>query len=224
MKIYYGGHSSFMLESKGKIVLIDPFMMSEEMKALKPDIIAVTHGHDDHAGLAVDIAKQYNSPVIAVFELANHFSSLGIAAIDGHIGGSIDFDFGSIKFVNALHGNSVSGKETGNPCGFVINMYDTVVYHAGDTGLFGDMKLISGQTPIDVFLCPIGDKYTMGVDDAVKAVELVNPAIVVPMHYNTFPVIEQDPIDFKLKVSKSAPNTVVEILKPGDAFAVNEEE
>ena len=223
MKIYYGGHSSFMLESKGKSVLIDPFMLSEDMKTIKPDVIAITHGHGDHTGSAEDISRDTKAPIIAVFELANHFASLGLNTIDGHIGGKIDFDFGWIKFVNALHGNSVDGKYTGNPCGFVINMHDTIIYHAGDTGLFGDMTFI-GKDSIDVFLCPIGDKYTMGPDDAVTAVELVQPSIVVPMHYNTFPPIEQDPIDFKLKVEKNSSSVIVELMKPGDAFSINEEE
>lgn len=223
MKIYYGGHSSFLLESKGKSVLIDPFMLSDEMKTFKPDVIALTHGHGDHIGSAENISRETSAPILGVFEIANHFAALGLNTIDGHIGGKIEFDFGWIKFVNALHSNSIDGKYTGNPCGFVINMHGTTVYHAGDTGLFGDMALI-GSENIDVFLCPIGGKYTMEPDDAVKAVELVEPSIVVPMHYNTFPPIEQDPIDFKLNVEKNSPSVLVEILKPGSAFSINEEE
>ncbi len=226
MKIYYGGHSSFMLESKGKIVMIDPFSLSEEMKQAKPDVIAVSHAHGDHIGSAMEIAREKQAPLMAVYELSNYFHSQGLETIDGHIGGKIKFDFGWIKFVNALHASSLEedGRFMGNPCGFVVNMHGTTVYHTGDTGLFGDMALIAEMTPIDVFLCPIGDKFTMGPDDAVKAVKLVLPAIVVPMHYDTFPPISQDASLFKSRVESEVPSVTVEIMKPGDAFSLDEEE
>ncbi len=223
MKIHYGGHSSFLIENKGKRVLVDPFMMSDEMKNLKPDVICVSHAHGDHIGSAIEIAKETGAPVMAVFELANYCASQGVQTLDGHIGGKLYFDFGWIKFVPAWHGSSLEdGTYMGTPCGFVVKMGENAVYHTGDTGLFGDMKLIAEVDPIDVFLCPIGDKYTMGIDDAVVATKLVEPSYVIPMHYNTFDPINQDPEVFKEKIAASVPGMSVQIMKPGDVFKVYE--
>lgn len=219
MRIYYGGHSSFLIEKDGKRVLVDPFMLSGEMRAARPDVICVSHGHSDHTGEAEEISKASNAPVMAVFELANYFSEKGCRTIDGYIGGTVRFDFGSIKYVNALHGgSSPEGGYAGNPCGFVINMGGTVVYHTGDTGLFGDMALIASQTPVDVLLCPIGDKYTMGIEDAARAVDLVRPKVVIPMHYNTFPAIRVDPGLFVKRVDAIGAGIRTVVLRPGESF------
>lgn len=219
MKIYYGGHSSFMLEEGGHRVLLDPLLLSEAMKIAVPDVIAVTHGHGDHLGSAIDIALSRKVPIMAVFELANYCAEKGAQTLDGHIGGRLKFDFGWIKYVQAFHGSaSPDGEYTGNPCGFVVNMSGITVYHTGDTGLFGDMELIASQTPIDVLLCPIGDKYTMGPDDAIKAAALVKPKVIIPMHYNTFPPINQDANKFKVDVEKAVPSVKAQIMKPGDVF------
>lgn len=219
MKIYYGGHSSFMIENGGFTVLIDPFMLSEDMKKASPSIIALTHGHGDHIGNAAEISIKKKAPILAVFELANYFAEKGCETIDGHIGGKIKFDFGYVKFVNSLHGNSSpEGRYTGNPCGFIVDMNGIRVYHAGDTGLFGDMALIAEQTPVDVFLCPIGDKYTMGPEDALKAVSLVRPKVVVPMHFNTFELIAQDAGDFKKKVEGLGIGVTAVVMSKGDVL------
>lgn len=215
MKIYYGGHSSFMLESKDRKILIDP-MMLEGIPDGGINLIALTHAHGDHMGDAAELAKKNGCPVMAVFELANYLAAQGVETADGHIGGKLHFDFGWIKFVPAWHGSSLDGRYMGMPCGFIINLYGTTVYHAGDTGLFGDMQLIARQTPVDVFLCPIGDKYTMGPEDALKAVELVRPRIVIPMHYNTFPPIKQDPEAFAASVQETAAGTEAWVMKPGE--------
>lgn len=221
MKIYYGGHSSFLLESNNNRILVDPMMISPKMAEKKPTLIAVSHGHGDHIGDSEKIAKKNDIPIMAVFELANYFAKRGCKTVDGHIGGKIKFDFGFIKYVTAFHGNSTpDGTATGNPCGFVFNIDGITVYHTGDTGLFGDMELIAKQTPVDVLLCPIGDKYTMGPEDAIVATKLVNPKIVIPMHYNTFPLIAQDPEDFKKKVEKDSKTKVV-IMKANDVFEYN---
>lgn len=219
MKIYYGGHSSFMIEKDGYSVLIDPFILSSDMESIKPDAICVTHGHGDHTGMAEDISKKHGAPIIAVFELANLFSRSGCKTIDGHIGGSVSLPFGRVSFVPALHGSSFhTGENAGNPCGFIIDIGGTKVYHAGDTGLFSDMSLIRELYNPDIFLCPIGDKYTMGVRAAVKAVDFVRPKAVIPMHYNTFPAINASPEEFKAGVDALNIGAETVILSPGGMF------
>lgn len=221
MKLYYGGHSTFLLDDGKHRLIIDPFMLTPKMRDLKLDYIALTHAHGDHFGDTVELAEANSATVIAVFELANYCSSLGLKTLDGHIGGRLNLDFGSIKFVPAWHGSSIEdGKYMGNPCGFVIKMGGKTIYHAGDTALFGDMKLIGELDAIDYFLCPIGDKYTMGIEDGVRATLMVNPKNVIPIHYNTFGAISQDPIDFKQRLNAQNGDIGVKILKPGDVLEI----
>lgn len=228
VKINYLGHDCFLLESGGKQVLIDPFLTGNPTAAppkgeMKPEAILVTHGHGDHLGDAIDISKKSGGTILGVFELANYCEGKGAKAIGAHMGGTVKFGFGWAKLVPAWHSSSApDGTYTGNPCGFVVHIGDINVYHPGDTCLFGDMKLIAEMTPIDVFLCPIGDHYTMGVTDAVKAVELVNPKWVIPMHYNTFDVIRQDPHGFRDLVEKKLPKVKVIVLEPGHAYEAPE--
>ncbi len=207
MKLRYFSHSAFQLTAdNGKVILIDPFLdgnptspvKSDEVKA---DFIILSHAHGDHLGDSFKIGKRCNSTFICVDELANYFISKGFNAHNMHIGGGYNFDFGRVKFTIAHHGSKTPDNEyAGSPAGILITSGGKTIYHTGDTALFYDMKLIGEMNPVDYLLIPIGDNYTMDIADAVKAVELVNPKLTIPMHYNTFPVIQTDPNEFKAKL------------------------
>ena len=209
LKLTYLSHSAFLLDDGTNQVIIDPFLTGNPNSPVKADSIKVqfiilSHGHGDHFGDTVSIAKRNNATIIAVNELANHVESLGLTAHNMHIGGSFNFPFGSVKFTIAHHGSATNeGKFLGPPAGIIIRMGGKTVYHTGDTGLFYDMKLIGEYEKVDIMLLPIGDNFTMGIDDAVKAVEFVKPKLAIPMHYNTFPVIETNPEEFREKVIKA---------------------
>lgn len=206
LKLTYLSHSSFLLDDGNYQLVIDPFLTGNPnapmpATSIKPQFVVFTHAHGDHLGDGIEIAKRNNSLVIAVNELANYVSSLGANAHNMHIGGGYNFPFGRLKFTIAHHGSATDDwKYMGEPAGVVITMGGKTVYHTGDTGLFLDMKLIGEMNKIDACLLPIGDNFTMGIDDAVKAVEFVNPGLAVPMHYNTFPIIRANPQEFKAKV------------------------
>ncbi len=208
LKLTYLSHSSFQLSDGEYTIVIDPFITGNPnapvaQESVKPDFIVLTHAHGDHIGDAIQLAKDNDSMIIAVNELANYVASQGVKAHNMHIGGAWNFPFGRLKFTIAHHGSSTpDGLYMGEPAGVVITMGGKTVYHAGDTGIFLDMKLIGELNKIDVYMAPIGDNFTMGIDDAAKSVEFVNPDIAIPMHYNTFPVIEADPNVFKTKVEK----------------------
>ncbi|MFN3306778.1 MAG: metal-dependent hydrolase [Candidatus Kapaibacteriota bacterium] len=207
MKLRYLSHSTFLLDDGSFTLIIDPFISGNPTCPIKsPDeikahFIVLTHAHGDHLGDAFTIAKNNDALVIAVNELANYAAENGCKAHNMHIGGGYNFPFGRLKFTIAHHGSSSpDGRYMGEPAGVVIKMGGKTIYHPGDTGLFLDMKLIGELDKIDVFFAPIGDNFTMGIDDAVEAVEFVNPDLTIPMHYNTFPVISADPNEFKKKV------------------------
>jgi L-ascorbate metabolism protein UlaG (beta-lactamase superfamily) len=216
MKLKYFSHSAFQITTdSGKVILIDPFLdsnptspvMSDEVRA---DYIILTHAHGDHLGDTFKIAKKDNSLVIAVNELANYCAAKGVNAHNMHIGGSHQFDFGKVKFTIAHHGSITPDNfYAGEPAGVILSIDGKIIYHAGDTGLFSDMKLIGEMNNIDYALLPIGDNFTMGIDDAVKAVEFLNPEIAIPMHYNTFPVIMAEPENFKTKVEALGKKSIV---------------
>jgi L-ascorbate metabolism protein UlaG (beta-lactamase superfamily) len=207
MELRYFSHSAFQLTTKsGKRILIDPFLdgnPTSTVKAsdVKADYIILTHAHGDHIGDAFSIAERCDSTFICVNELANYCADKGFKAHNMHIGGGHDFEFGRVKFTIAHHGSMTPDNQyAGEPAGVVLSIDGINLYHTGDTGLFYDMKLIGEMTALDYMLLPIGDNFTMGITDAVKAVELANPKYAIPMHYNTFPVIAADPNEFKRKI------------------------
>jgi L-ascorbate metabolism protein UlaG (beta-lactamase superfamily) len=207
MKLRYFGHSACQFTTKnGLKILIDPFLNGNPVSPVKSseieaDFIILTHAHGDHVGDTIEIAKRCNSTVICNFELGNILEEEGLKIHSMHIGGGYNFEFGRVKFTIAHHGSSYpDGRYGGNPAGIILNIDGLTLYHTGDTGLFLDMKLIGELNKIDYMLLPIGDNYTMGIDDAVIAVEFVNPKNVIPLHFNTFPVIEANPQEFKRKI------------------------
>ncbi|HLC18129.1 MAG TPA: metal-dependent hydrolase [Thermodesulfobacteriota bacterium] len=223
MKLIYQGHSCFILEEGGKSVIIDPFLKGNPFARIKPedvkvDAVLVTHGHGDHLGDAIEISKKNKAPVIGTFELVNYCISKGATGHHMHIGGAHDFPFGRVKLTIAFHGSTTEEGPVGNPCGFLVTMGGKTVYHAGDTALFSDMSLIGETCPVDCALLPIGDNFTMGVEDAVRAVGMLKPGIAVPMHYNTFDVIRKDPEDFRKGLKGSAAK--VRILAPGESLEI----
>jgi len=213
MKLKYFGHSAFQVTTSSNIkILIDPFIDDNpnsvvKAKDLTADYIILTHGHGDHIGDAFYIAQKIKTIFICVNELANYCIHKGFKAHNMHIGGGHDFDFGRVKFTIAHHGSMTpDGTYAGEPAGIILSIEGKNIYHTGDTGLFYDMKLIGEMIPIDYMLLPIGDNFTMGITDAAKAVELVNPKVAIPMHYSTFPVIKADPDEFKSIIEKAGYN------------------
>lgn len=205
-KLTYLSHSSWLIENSNFTVAIDPFLEGNPtapLKAadIKANFIIVTHAHGDHLGDSIPIAKANDGTIITNFEIANYCQEKGAQAHPMHIGGAHQFPFGRVKLTPAWHGSSFpDGSYGGTPAGCLVTIDGKTIYHTGDTGLFLDMKLIGEMDHIDVMLVNIGDNFTMGIDDAVKAVEFVNPDLVIPMHYKTFDIIETDPQEFADKV------------------------
>jgi len=229
VKITFYGHACFKISSSKFSIIIDPWLKNNPQANISPeqvevDYILITHGHGDHFGDALEVAKANNATIIAPYELATYCQSKGAKVHPMHIGGDYTFDFGWLQLTPAMHGSGyIEGDNIiymGSPCGFLIGIEGKTIYHAGDTGLFGDMKLIGEKTSLDVAMLPIGGNFVMGIDDAVKAVEFLKPKIVVPMHYNTFDIIKKDPEEFKKKVGNKTGADVI-ILKPGEMITVN---
>ncbi|MCD6163304.1 MAG: metal-dependent hydrolase [candidate division Zixibacteria bacterium] len=226
LKLTFIGHSCFLLDDGKYKVVIDPFITGNPMAKisaddLKVDFILVTHGHGDHFGDAINLAKKNNAAVISNFELASYCESKGVKNTAGlHIGGGAEFPFGSVKLTIAHHGSTLGADMGygGNPVGFIIRMAGKVVYHAGDTGLFLDMKLIGEMDKIDMALLPIGGYFTMDANDAAKAVEFLNPKKAIPMHYNTFPPVKADPNVFADKIKQYGVECI--ILQPDQSYDI----
>lgn len=231
MHITWLGHSSFLLSGEHREILIDPFVSGNPafpsaMKAALDDVdvILLTHGHSDHLGDAVALAKKTKAIVVAIFELAMYVIGQGVdeaRVIDMNIGGSVDLDGIKVHMVQALHSSGIKVGDHfvygGCPAGFVVEMEGTRIYHAGDTGVFSDMKLIQELYRPTVGLLPIGDRYTMSPKAAAYACnELMNLETVIPMHFDTFPLLTGKADDFKKLVRRGH----VEVLKPGQAFEV----
>ena len=203
MKITYHGHSCLTIEMEnGQRVMIDPFITGNPLSDLtaeevKTDWLLITHGHSDHIGDMIPIAEKNDATIISIVEIADYAQSRGVKGHGMNIGGKYTFPFGTVKFVPAQHSSSyeVDGilQYMGEPSGIVIQAEGKMIYHAGDTADFSDLALLKEQFSIDVAFLPIGDNYTMGPEDAARAAKRIGAKLVVPIHYNTFPVIEQDP-------------------------------
>ena len=226
MKITFLGHAAFLIETKAFTIMIDPFLQNgitkvkvEELK--KVDYILVTHGHGYHIGDTVEIAKNTGATVVSNHELAHHFGKMGLKTHSMHIGGRKQFDFGNVKMTPALHGSSimVDGelKEGGNPGGFILKIDGKTLYHAGDTGLSVEMQLLESEE-IDFAMLPVGGNFTMDIMDAVRAVKMIKPKKVMPMHYNTFPVIQTDISDFEALLKEFAQDVELVILKGDESY------
>jgi L-ascorbate metabolism protein UlaG (beta-lactamase superfamily) len=223
------GHSALLFENDGKHVLIDPFLTGNPAAAIQPedaqaDLILISHGHEDHVGDAVAIAKRTGATVATNYEISGWLQKpeQGLEKVEGlQHGGSFTFaDWVRVKLTLAFHGSALpDGSNGGASCGFVLTFPDgTKVYDAADTALFGDMALI-GEEGLDLALVPIGDYYTMGVDDSIRAVKLLQPKAVVPIHYNTFPAITQDVKAWAERV-KSETSSQPVVLEPGDWYDI----
>lgn len=203
LSITYLGHSGFLLHDGTYSVAIDPFLTGNPLAVHTPDEIqcthiALTHGHADHLGDTVSIAKNNGATVIAAFEIANFLGEQGVAHTEpGNPGGRIELTFGSISFTQAFHSSSYQGRYMGMPCGLIIEIGGTVLYHAGDTGLFSDMTLIGEIYNPAIAALPIGDRYTMGPELAGRAAHMIGADTVIPIHYKTFPPLVQDASAFR---------------------------
>lgn len=202
MDISYHGHSVVRIKTDTHTILFDPFITGNETcdldaSTVEADVILLTHGHGDHVGDTVDIAKRTGALVVALNELAVYLELQGLKTHPMNIGGSYTFDFGTVKFTHAFHGSSFMEEDntfvyTGMPGGILLTIDDKTIYHVGDTGLFSDLKMIGELNDINLAFVPIGDNFTMGPEDALIATDWIKAKKVVPVHYNTFPVIEQD--------------------------------
>ena len=221
MKIEYLGHSCFIFEDSNTRILIDPFLTGNELASqtadqIDVDYIFITHGHTDHLGDAIKIAKRTGAVVYGVVELAEKIMETeGIEVGIGNIGGKQKTPFGSVKYFPAIHGSGIAG---GVASGYIFNIGGKKVYHSGDTALIAEMQFLKDEQ-IDVALLPIGDFFTMGPEDALIASKLISPKYVIPMHYNTFPAIQQNPYNFKKSVEERN-ICKVEVLNPGESFTI----
>ena len=223
--VRYLGHSCFELKAGDTTVLVDPFLTGNPKAAasageVEPDVILLTHGHADHLGDTVDIAKRRGITVLAITELADALSGEGLDVVDPNLGGTVAFDWGWVKLVPAWHTAVSPGGTPHTPAGLLIHIGDRLVYHLGDTCLFSDMQLIARRgDKVDLALVPIGGHYTMDRFDAVTAVGFIEPQQVIPCHYNTFPPIETDASAFKSDV-QNAGFSQVYVIEPGGTHKV----
>ncbi|UIO43774.1 metal-dependent hydrolase [Brevibacillus brevis] len=227
LDIRFHGHSSVQVTSEGHSIMIDPFISGSPVAATKLEDISVqyillTHGHLDHILDAVELAKKNDATIVATHELATYLSWQGVKTISMNLGGSVKLPFGKVKMTQAFHSSGVVLDDEkqivymGMPGGFVIELGGKTIYHAGDTGLFGDMKLIGERYDIDLAFLPIGDVFTMGPEDALVAAEWVQADFVVPIHYDTFPPIKQDGEAFVAELAEK--DIRGKALKPGETL------
>ena len=218
LAITYLGHSGFLFDDGKHKLVVDPFLTGNPLAVHKPsditcDFLALTHGHADHFGDTLPIAKQNNATIIAAFEICEYCSEQGVSKCDpGNPGGRVYTDFGYVAFTPAFHSSSYQGRYMGQPCGLVISMGGHKIYHAGDTALFSDMKLIGEIGKPDIAMIPVGDRFTMGPKLATYAAEWVKAKTVIPIHYKTFPLLTDD-------ISTFTPQGVeVKEMTPGETW------
>ncbi|MGD2037729.1 MAG: metal-dependent hydrolase [Desulfobacterales bacterium] len=223
IKITWYSHACFLIETGQTKLLTDPFLSDNPLSPAKADAIEaeyilVSHGHGDHVGDTISIAKRTGATVISNFEIQAWLANQGVENTHPqHLGGGFDYPWGRVKLTIAHHGSGLpDGSYGGNPCGFLFYIEGKKIYHACDTGLFYDMKLI-GEEGIDLAILPIGDNFTMGPDDALRAVKMIEPAQVVPIHYDTFDVIKQDPHAWAKRVQKETAAKAI-VMNPGDSL------
>jgi L-ascorbate metabolism protein UlaG (beta-lactamase superfamily) len=223
MEVQFLGHACFSLSDGDTTVLIDPFLTGNPKAAISASDVAATtillsHGHGDHIGDTVSIAKRTGAPVVAIVEIANELGEEGVDVFDPNLGGTVKFDWGWVKLVPAWHTSTTPKGTVNTPAGLLINFEDTIIYHLGDTSLFSDLQLVGKRNPIDVALMCVGGHYTMDRTDGVDAAQLVGAKTVIPCHYNTFPPIETDVQAFKSDVESAGYASVV-VLEPGESHA-----
>ena len=224
-KLTWYGHAALGLETDLHKILVDPFLegnpaASITRDSVEADFILISHGHGDHLGDTVAVAKRTGATIISVNEIAVWAGNQGLKSHGQHLGGGYKHPFGYLKLTLAFHGSALpDGSYGGNPCGFLLTTNDgEKIYLAQDTGLFGDMKLI-GEEGLDLAVVPIGDNFTMGPDDALRAVKFLEPKVVIPIHYNTWGLIAQDPDAWAERV-RNETRTKVVVLKPGESYSL----
>jgi len=224
-KVTWLGHAALSLEIDGFNILVDPFLSGNPAASIAPDkvnadFILLSHGHGDHLGDTVAIAQRTGALVITNAELSGWLDKQGVPSHGQHLGGGFHHPFGYLKLTLAIHGSGLpDGSYGGNPAGFLLTTKDNKkIYMACDTGLFGDMRLI-GEEGIDLAILPIGDNYTMGPDDALRAVKMLEPTQIIPIHYNTFDVIAQDP-KFWAEQVENETSARVHVIAPGESISI----